>query len=313
MKKIGGFLDLELSKPHYSNDSKALLLSTGRGCLNFILNKVKPKKIYIPYYTCDTVLEPILFNKIKFQYYSIDKNLNPQIFNINDGEYFYYINYFGLKGKIVRKLIKKFGEYLIIDNTQAFYEKGYKNIWSYNSARKFFGVSDGAYLFSPIDIKNDFKRNTKISYEHLIDSNKKNAYKSFLYNESLLSLNIEKISLLSEFILRNIDYDRSAKIRLENFSYLEKHLKHINQFKFQVNRNFIPLCYPLLLDKVIDKQLFFSKNLFIPTFWKREVEIIKNNYLFEKELPNKLIPLPIDQRYSKKEMKKIIYILKKYL
>ena len=313
MKKIGGFLGLELLGSNYGKYPGSLLLSTGRACLNLILQKKKIKKLYIPYYTCDSIFEPILFNGVKFEYYSIDNNFNPQILNLGDGECFYYINYFGIKNKTIKKLIKTYGENLIIDNTQAFYEGGYKNTYSYNSARKFFGVSDGAYLFSPVNINNNLKRNNNISLEHLIDNNLESSYKKFLYNESLLSLNVEKVSKISEYILRNINYHKTAKIRNRNFNYLGSHLNQINKLKFSIKKSTVPLCYPLLLDKIIDKNFFYSKNLFIPTFWERNIETIKCDFSFEKELPKKLIPLPIDQRYSTKEMEKIVHILYEFI
>lgn len=313
MKKIGGFLGLELSGSNYNIHSESLLLSTGRACLNLIIQKKKIKKLYIPYYICDSIFESIFFNQIKFEYYSINKNFDPDILNLKDGECFYYVNYFGMKNGTIKELIKAYGENLIIDNVQAFYEGGYKNTWSYNSARKFFGVSDGAYLFSPIKIDNNFKRNYNISIKHLINENPRHSYKNFLYNESLLNSNIERVSKISQFILRNINYPEIAKIRSKNFHYLKEHLNHINQFKPSFKNKIVPLCYPLLLDKAIDKKYFFSKNLFIPTFWERNIETFKSGFSFEKELPKKLLPIPIDQRYSLKEMEKIVHIILNFI
>ena len=314
MKPIGGFLDLDLSGSgsNYFKDSNQILLSTGRACLNLILKKVKPEKLYIPYFICDTVLEPILLNNIQFEYYSIDNNFDPKNSNYLNNGYFLYINYFGIKNKTVRHLINRYKNKLIIDNSQAFYEKRYKNTWSYNSARKFFGVSDGAFLFSPFKIKNAFKRNNEVNYNHLLN-NTKNLYENFLHNESILSAKIKKVSKLSEFVLKNINYNKFAKARQENFQFLDKNLKSINKYKFSLDKSEIPMCYPLLVDKKVNKKKLHEQNLFVPTFWDRKIKTIKNGFIFEKELPNKLIPLPIDQRYSIKEMKKVIKIINKFI
>tara|TARA_S200000501_G_scaffold371159_1_gene413689 strand:+ start:6020 stop:6961 length:942 start_codon:yes stop_codon:yes gene_type:complete len=313
MKVIGGYLNLDLSESNYSNDSRNLLLSTGRACLNLILQKEKPKKLYVPYYICDSLLEPILLNKIQFEYYSLNDNLEPKNLNYFEDGYILYINYFGIKNKTVKYLINKYKANLIVDNSQAFYEKGYKNIWSYNSARKFFGVSDGAFLFSPIEIKNDFKRNDEVRFDHLINDYAKSTYEKFLFNESLLGPEIRKVSKLSEFILKNLDYNEFAKKRLKNFQFLDEELKYLNKFNPSKNKSEIPMCYPLLIDKKINKKKFHAKKLFVPTFWDRKIKTIKNKFLFEKELTEKLIPLPIDQRYSLKEMKKIVKIVKELI
>jgi len=87
MKGIGGFLELELPNPSKSFHKNAISFSTGRACLNFILQQVKPKMIYIPYYTCDAVIEPIQINNIKFKYYSLNNNLRPDEIILNDNEY----------------------------------------------------------------------------------------------------------------------------------------------------------------------------------------------------------------------------------
>ena len=57
MEPIGGYFSLEL--PHYGEYHKdAIRLNTGRNCLEYILRVRNYKKVYIPYYTCDVVLEP---------------------------------------------------------------------------------------------------------------------------------------------------------------------------------------------------------------------------------------------------------------
>ena len=86
-----------------------------------------------------------------------------------------------------------------------------------------------------------------------------------------------------------------------------------SESKFSIDGDEIPMCYPLLVDKQINKKKFHEENLFVPTFWDRKIKTVKNRFIFEKELTDKLIPLPIDQRYSIKEMKKIVRIVKKII
>ncbi len=95
--------------------------------------------------------EAIKKTQIDYKYFSIDENL--EIINVDDlkeGDYILYINYFGIKNVYINSLINKYGEKLIIDNSQSFFSKFGNNVSSIYSPRKFFGVSDGAYLVGSI-------------------------------------------------------------------------------------------------------------------------------------------------------------------
>jgi len=313
MKKIGGFLELEILKGNNLFHKDAYPLSTGRACINFILKRIKPNKLFIPYYTCDAIFEPILLNKIDFEYYPLNQNLEPADIQLKKNEYLFFINYFGIKRQVVHSLINKYGKKLIIDDTQGFFEKGYTGIWSFNSARKFFGVPDGAYLYSPQSFDDDFPRNNSTKYDHLIQrliGNQEIAYQNFLESEKILNSDILKISLFSEKLLSRINYKKVADIRIENFNYLHQNLRDFNKFKIPKNLISVPLCYPFIPIKKIAKSTLHQKGLFIPSFWDRTISVLNKGFEFEKKLADNLLPLPVDQRYSIKEMRIVKNIIK---
>ena len=96
MKPIGGYFELELPKGKQSYH-QTYALKSGRSALHFILQWVKAKKIYIPFYTCDALLEPLRGAEVPFQFYEVDEKLEPvSLPELNGGEYFLYINYFDL-------------------------------------------------------------------------------------------------------------------------------------------------------------------------------------------------------------------------
>jgi hypothetical protein len=310
MKSIGGFFELELPEGKGSYHPEAISLCTGRACLNLIIQITKPSKIYIPYYTCDTLIEPIQLNSIRFEYYPLNENLDPALsIELNENEYFIYINYFGIKKKTIFKLIKKYGNRLIVDNSQAFFEKKYPGILSFNSARKFFGVPDGAYFYSPFTVKKNFPRNTKIKINHLVNrmlGNQELSYKQFLENESLMDFEIRLMSLFSERILANVDYEKVIKKRRANFNYLHRNLVKMNKFNIQQNFEVVPFCYPFLPDKVFDKKIFHKRNIFIPTLWQRSISMVNEGFEFEKDFAERFLPLPVDQRLTKDDCDKLI-------
>ncbi|MFN5704969.1 MAG: hypothetical protein ACK45U_03865, partial [bacterium] len=76
MNEIGGYFELELNrKSEYHPE--AIKLNTGRNALEYILRVRNYKKVYLPLYTCDAVLQPLKKLKIEFEFYNIDLQLNP--------------------------------------------------------------------------------------------------------------------------------------------------------------------------------------------------------------------------------------------
>ena len=138
MEPIGGYFSLELPRfEEYHKD--AIRLNTGRNCLEYILSARGYKKVYIPYYTCDVVLEP--FKKLGIPYENYHVNIHLEIQDeiaLKTGEALLYTNYYGLKQRYTEKLAKQYGNCLIVDNTQAFYAKPIDGIDTFYTCRKFF-------------------------------------------------------------------------------------------------------------------------------------------------------------------------------
>jgi len=74
MEAIGGYFSLELPlREEYHKG--ALRLNTGRNCLEYILRSREYKKVYIPYYTCEVILEPFKKTGTEYEYYHINSEL----------------------------------------------------------------------------------------------------------------------------------------------------------------------------------------------------------------------------------------------
>ena len=312
MNGIGGFFELEIGIGKNLYHETAYVLSTARACLNTIIKTMKPAKIYVPYYTCNALIQPIISNKIDYEFYKINNNLEPiQEFSLNNNEYLIYVNYFGLKTEAVKQLFLKYKESLIIDNTQAFFDKNISGAFSFNSARKFFGVSDGAYLYSPVNLEIGLiKRNEDFHFNHLINrliGRQELAYKEFRVYEESLSDDIKRISIFSESILSNVDYQNVRQRRRDNFNHYHLALQNKNLLNLDFQPESVPFAYPLMVKKKINKELLFKQNIFIPTLWKDTLERNgSENYSFEKELTENVLPLPVDQRYGEAEIQKVI-------
>ena len=211
MDPIGGYFSLEL--PHYEEYHKdAIKLNTGRNCMEFILRVRRYNKVYIPYYTCNVVLEPLQKLGIDYEFYHINTHLElTQNIKLKSFEALLYTNYYGLKKRYVETLVQQYGDRLIVDNTQAFYAKPIVGIDTFYTCRKFFGVPDGAYLYT--DQRLDMVLDQDISYERLnfltkrIDISPEAGYQDFRnISKALIGQPIKRMSKLTQRLMQGIDY-----------------------------------------------------------------------------------------------------------
>lgn len=312
IRPIGGFLEFDLPQIGASYHPEAIALATGRSCINFIVQQEQIKRCYVPFYSCDSVVAPFEINGVEVIFYEIDEQLEPLALpDLPEDTYFLYINFFGIKTAVVDRLIERYSSRLIIDNVHLFFEKGYANNWSFTSARKYFGVPDGAYLYPPHNrsISIDLPRYSPPSIDHLINrliGDRELAYQQNLAYEEALSPNLEKMSHFSEKMLQAIDYQKVVEIRQENFSWLHEQLAAYNQLIINVPPNTTCFRYPFLPVNLIPKGPFYAQQLFIPSFWSdvhhREIE----GFTWEKQLSKQLFPLPIDHRYRKDDLKRLV-------
>jgi hypothetical protein len=305
-KPIGGYPELELNKST-GYHSEALHLNTGRNCLEYILRANEYKKIYLPFYICEVIFEPVNKLDIKFEYYHIDENLDPVLTSaINDNEVFLYVNYFGVKKRTVEKLAGKFKN-LIVDNTHDFFSPPLNGNDTFYSARKFFGVPDGAYLYTRNILTDTFEQDYSYNrMEHLLiqtDMGIEEGYESFGRNERLLSRQpIRNMSHLTKALLGNIDYDKVKKQRKDNFLLLHDNLGQINEFKIEADEIDAPFVYPFLCAKGKEiKEKAVDKRIYIDTYWDHVLNKVNRNSI-EARLTNDLLPLPVSQMYSYDEI-----------
>lgn len=315
MEPIGGFFELELPRGKSRCHGDALGLTSGRSCLNLIIQESNPKKIYLPYYSCDSLLEPIRLSGIAYEYYRVNSLLDPILPNyLNTQDYILYINYFGLKTTRLKALVGMFGKRLIVDNTQAFFENGYSGQWVFNSCRKFFGVPDGAFLYSPHKILRTLRKNTHIRCDYLLNrllGKDAIAYRQFLRRESEINIEPRYISELSIRILSNVNFSQVKKTRRSNFEFLHSQLGPYNRFKCDYPSESVPLCYPFLPPKTIDKKIFYDQKIYIPTYWKRLTK--KRTFKLENDFADRLLPLPVDHRYNHYDLQRVVELTLKLI
>jgi hypothetical protein len=312
VREIGGYFGLELNAgKEFHND--AIRLNTGRNALEYIIKANGYTKIYLPFFICDVVLQPIKKHNIEVAFYAIDEQLEP-VFNyeaIENQSAFLYVNYFGLKDLFVQTLHAKCKN-LIIDNSQSFFSKHLPGTDSFYSARKFFGVPDGAYLYSnrklDIALERDESSNRASHLLKRLDVDAKTGFNDFSNNEAKLeNQEIKQMSSLSKALLSSIDYENAIQRRIENFDYLHASLKKLNKFKVERGLG-TPIAYPFWNSNSDLKKSLLVQKIYTPTYWENVKAWVEEKSL-EYKMVNEVVYLPIDQRYTLADMDIILNIL----
>lgn len=316
MSAIGGFFELELSSgKEYHQD--AIRLNTGRNAFEYVLLAKNYKKVYLPYYTCSVIMEPINKLGLEYEFYRIDDKLKAlyDFASIDSKGVFVYNNYFGLCDANVNEVASKCKN-LIVDNSQAFFSKPLIAVDTFYSARKFFGVPDGAYLYTDKLLENNLEIDySSDRFSHLIgriESGAEKTYQKFRENDEKLSWQpIKQMSQITQLLLKNINYSKVAETRKKNFQLLHDKLVTKNRLKINIDCFSTPMIYPFLSSNPYLRERLIQNRVFIGQYWPNVLKWC-NKDMIEYKIAKDLLALPIDQRYSHKEMKIILKIILDY-
>lgn len=319
IKAIGGYFELADHETESNYPVDGVRLNTSRNALEYIIKSLPDcKHIYLPLYTCDAIVEPFKrLLDIGFSFYHLSNRFEmAEDISLHDGEYLIANNYFGLKDAYIAQLAQKYGDRLIVDNAQALFAPIYPGIKAIYSARKYLGVSDGGFAVGVdslaalnYDLDDALEHNS-----HLFIRKEQGAeagFKDFQRNERKLDNQpIRRMAPQTQEILLHIDYQDVVKKRRTNFKYLQKALGGYNHLALPDFDSFAcPMVYPFIGFTNIDlRTKLIDNKIFVARYWPNVLEWAKPDEL-EYKLTTHLIPLPIDQRYSKEDMDRIIRIV----
>jgi len=309
--EIGGFIGLECNglSPYHEH---YLSFNSCNNALKYYLLKKKVKTIYLPYYTCPSVWNAvtdcgcrIIPYEVSDKFYPTD-NLNPK------SAYIVFNNYFGICDEIIEELTEKYNN-VIVDNAQAFYSQLIGNAAIY-SPRKFFGVPDGGLLISDLKENSDLPISYSYTeFDHLlkrVDLSSDEAYPDYRKNEELIgTFTMKKMSKLTESMLNSIDYANIKQRRISNFNYLNKKLSSINKEKVRLAKQSVPMVYPFYTEYSELRKKLISKKIYVAKYWAADGLSKCMTTIQSTSLANNIVPLPIDQRYSEKDMDYIVEVI----
>lgn len=318
MKAIGGYFEWEFpTNDGYFLHSDGVLLNSGRHALEYILLSLgQINHVWIPFYTCDVVLQPIERLGLTYSFYHVNKDFTiRESLVLGDGEYLIYTNYFGIMDGYCQILVNRFGNQLILDNAQALYATHIEGVYTFYSPRKFVGVPDGGIAYSNNTIDVELKKDH--SYDrcaHLLkrhDLQPMEGYHDFKENShKVASLPLSLMSTLTCSMLSSLDYGSIKERRFANFLFLHKHLASSNDLVMPFMESCAcPMVYPYYTEDKDLRMRLIANQVFVATYWPNVLEWCNEDSI-EYELCKNIIPIPIDQRYGIEDMKRIIEIIK---
>ena len=300
IKAIGGYFELD-GGGGTSPLPKGVLLNSCRNALRHIVRKLQVKCVHVPHYICPVVIDALVAEECAIEWYSIGVDMLPSI-PFNRDDFILYVNYFGVCGRSVEALFAQYPN-LIVDCAQAYFAKP-KGCACFSSPRKFFGVPDGGVAYGVDgDSYEDDVSDNRIGY--LIERREHGAtpkeYALFRKAESSLDgADVKRMSRFTKERLSQVDMNNAKARRIRNFAFLQHHLP--TTFPLALADDDVPMVYPYITNNSRLRSLLIQEKIYVASYWPG----VSNC----GDLQERILPLPIDQRYDEKDMEKIVEVVK---
>lgn len=189
---------------------------------------------------------------------------------------------------------------------QAYFDAPVPGVDTIYTCRKFFGVPDGAFLYTDARLQEALAQDVSFGrMTHILgryDTCASEHYERYTQNErNLETIPLRHMSRLTENLLRGIDYDRVKAKRTENYAYLAARLSGINCLT--LHQTLGAFAYPLWLSNgAAVRQRLIAEKIYVPTLWPNVLSEQPESSLAYRLAAN-LLPLPCDQRYGEAEMR----------
>lgn len=299
--------------------------NSGRSSLRWIIQSMhlQGKRILIPDFICQVVIDILREYNIEIYFYKINKNFEfslPSILEKTDA--IYIIKYFGHESNSFKSILMNSKLPIIIDDVFGTELPQIKTLanWSYfNSLRKISTISDFSQVISNIPLLSIKKeslsafsnlkyqaKNAKAQFIHSHRGEEKyyltmssNAENLLDNTKGIFSPDDKSVYLASQF------YHKLEYIKTINKKNLITAKKHLNNTQFIDISPEYPSFLPLILKNRNKIRLALMENsIFLAIHWP-EVNAISN------DLSSQILSLPLDSRYTIEDIQRICDLIKK--
>lgn len=311
--EIGSFIELQFlkGKEYYSGELDIARLNTGRVAIWHAFRCTGAKKIWLPYYQCDTVRDFLLRKNVDILYYHIDKHFNPVDLCPKEDDAVLLVNYYGIMSRERMQILSQPYSHSIIDNCQAFFCQPLDCVMNVYSTRKFMGVPDGSYVIGKNahlllnEYAQSFSSDTASFLLKRIEYGCEGiSYEARSVNESRIdNEDAMRMSKLTHAILDGTDYELIREKRKRNFQIACDLFGGINMIDplFYYDNDTVPMIYPLLVedDELINRLL--NAKHFQGRWWSYLLEEMEPESV-ESWISRYIVPITIDQRYGREHL-----------
>ena len=318
--EIGSFLELQLPKGRefYGGDTHIARINSGRAAIFHAFRLTGCRRIWLPYYQCDTVREFLLRHGAEICYYHIDRSFEPTDLMPKADDAVLFVNYYGVMSRSRMVSLASRVAHPILDCSQAFFMEPVEGAYTVYSCRKFVGVPDGAYVLGenagrfceeyPQGHSSDTAAFLLMRCEYGCEGK---TYAARTVNEHRIdSEDISRMSVLTRTILDGTDYGEIRRKRRENFEIAETLFGGANCLNAMqyYDDTCVPMVYPFLAERdELLSELLAAKH-FQGHWWSYLCEELPQDTA-EYWLSSYMIPITIDQRYGKTELNSLAELI----
>lgn len=321
-KEIGGYFEFPEfhGKEYYPH---LFALNLARTALLFLLQIRRYKKIYLPALICDSIIQILETNGYEISYYPVDQRLKPILPDeLPSDSCLYIVNYYGQLPDATIRILKDQYHRIIVDHVHAFFQRPLHDVDTLYSCRKFFSISDGAYVSIGEDGTPDLETATRLydsfptdishgRFTHVLGRYEESGAKYYqnmkAVAQSFYFEDIKKMSRLTKNLLRGIDYQMTINCRNNNYRVLKQVLSPKNPLSLITPEG--PMCYPYYCQNGAHYRTALSKaGIYVPMYWDNVISSLPPERCEHRSALH-ILPLPCDQRYGERDMQHILYTL----
>ena len=318
---VGGEIEITPTLHHYETTL------CGRSSLRLIIKSMNlaGKKVLIPDFICQVVIDILLEENIQIHHYKIEKNLEFSLpTNTIDFDCIYFVKFFGHTSKAFNSFVEKAQVPFIYDCVFDFEMPEIKSDahWCcFNSLRKITYISGYSQIISNKKISSfslarlnhfsEMKYDAKeIKYNYLMFGLGEDVQYVDLFNKSedFLRLNNGIYFPDARSIKLTVDFSKKLEmeknIRKKNLLYAKE---RFNQFGFiDIDPEF-PSFLPLIINNKKRNLIRFElmkKNIFLAVHWPKP-------YKVSNALSDSLLSIPLDARYTEDDIDRVYFLMRK--
>lgn len=315
---IGGYFELELPPGDGELYADAMRFQSARAAFLALLEAGRPRRIWMPWYVCESMLEAPARTGVEVQRYCIDERFDiVGDLTLGENDWLLFVNYFGLCDQQAEHVLARFPRSrIVIDNSQALFTAPADCLATIYSPRKFFGIPDGGYLISNCDVPvpDEQDRESIARFEPLLarlDRGAEAGYQSMIAARATLRDQPPKrMSELTRRLLEHIDYPAAIARRSRNYARYQAALGHDNALSLPSEPMHAPLCFPFWNHRADLHAKLAAQRIYVAKYWPGVRGATGQPSDFEHRLSTECLALPCDQRYGDDDIDFVVAALR---